>query len=654
VSRRKQISRRVALLLTLFITLSLVVPVNANAATKVWSTTTPIDTYNRPDLPPQFDIERVEVGLFDSDLDQVHFWIQFKNILLPSQFNDGLSSWAGIFIDTNGDDQEDLRIETQPASYTKNYWQSAYASRNCTAVSWMNLDAGNENVWLGFKVSQKCLALPNKFRVQGYADYKSNDNAAFDYAPDGFATIDLGDYYNPKPKVTTAVPFSTSDSGKALANYSSVPENLADLASKLRDSVVTIECVVGTSVGTGTAWAAKVQMPSTNSYQSYLITNYHVISDCIYKGNVDVILNDKSKINGVLAAWDPDNDLAGIYVTTKIEPMLWQGATPLQGGWAGVLGSPKGLPGVLTTGIVSSVDTKDIWMTFTAPINPGNSGGPVFDSVGRVMAVATAKARDSEGFGIGNGVPLLCEVVVRCGSGQSGWTGVSTKVANDYPKKDQNLTLSSDLRTVNSATSPSIQISMSLPGNGQVLAYSTSGLMPVLTSESPLVCTISGMSIFFKSEGTCILRADQSGNNEFNSAEPKRLFIGIYYYKIMKSQSIYAEFVPDTPLNQKTISMRITSSSGLPVDATTDDFNICSIFRQSQVNFEQFVVIFNDVGNCVFTLTQDGNYDFNPAGETYVSFEILPNKTTITCIKGKLTKKVTAINPKCPKGYKKK
>jgi hypothetical protein len=29
-------------------------------------------------------------------------------------------------------------------------------------------------------------------------------------------------------------------------------------------------------------------------------------------------------------------------------------------------------------------------------------------------------------------------------------------------------------------------------------------------------------------------------------------------------------------------------------------------------------------------------------------------KTTITCVKGKLTKKVTAIKPVCPKGYKKK
>jgi membrane protein involved in colicin uptake len=29
-------------------------------------------------------------------------------------------------------------------------------------------------------------------------------------------------------------------------------------------------------------------------------------------------------------------------------------------------------------------------------------------------------------------------------------------------------------------------------------------------------------------------------------------------------------------------------------------------------------------------------------------------KKTIACVKGKLVKKVTAINPKCPKGYKKK
>ena len=32
--------------------------------------------------------------------------------------------------------------------------------------------------------------------------------------------------------------------------------------------------------------------------------------------------------------------------------------------------------------------------------------------------------------------------------------------------------------------------------------------------------------------------------------------------------------------------------------------------------------------------------------------KVAKKKTTITCVKGKLTKKVTAVNPKCPKGYK--
>ena len=626
----------------------------AIAETKVFSTTTPVDTYNRPDLNPQFDIVQVEVGLYDDELDQIHFWIRFKNALLPSQFNDGLRSWAGILIDTNGDDKEDLRMETLNSTYSKNYSQTALASKNCNAVSWMNLDKGSDNVWLGFKVSQKCLGLANKFRVQGYADYKASDNASFDYAPDAFATIDLGDYYNPKPKVSVPVPFSTPDFGPLLSNYSSQPENLANLASRLRDSVVTIECVIGTSVGTGTAWAAKVQMPSGNSSQSYLVTNYHVISDCVAKGSVDVILNNKTKLIGTLASWDPDNDLAGIYISQKLEPMLWQGATPLQGGWAGVLGSPKGLPGVLTTGIVSSVDTKDVWMTFTAPINPGNSGGPVFDSTGRVMAIATAKARDSEGFGIGNGTPLLCEVVIRCGSGQSGWTGVAAKVTNDYPKKSQSLVFSTNLTTVNFAEKDSLSISLTSSGLGDIIAYSSSGLGPVVSSDSPAICQVSGSTVRLLSQGTCILKSNQIGSNDYLSAETKSIFIGIYYFKAPKPQTIYFETIDDVELSEKELGVRIYSTSGLDVITSTDDYNICSIFKDRSF-LNEYLIILNDIGTCIITLSQEGNKDFAAASDQYLIFEILPTmKTKITCTKGKKVKKVTAVNPKCPKGYKKK
>jgi len=41
------------------------------------------------------------------------------------------------------------------------------------------------------------------------------------------------------------------------------------------------------------------------------------------------------------------------------------------------------------------------------------------------------------------------------------------------------------------------------------------------------------------------------------------------------------------------------------------------------------------------------------AAETKAKAVVL-KKTTITCVKGKVTKKVTAVKPRCPVGYKKK
>jgi hypothetical protein len=44
----------------------------------------------------------------------------------------------------------------------------------------------------------------------------------------------------------------------------------------------------------------------------------------------------------------------------------------------------------------------------------------------------------------------------------------------------------------------------------------------------------------------------------------------------------------------------------------------------------------------------------NPYVEPKVTNSSSNKKTTITCIKGIKTKKVIAVNPKCPVGYKKK
>jgi hypothetical protein len=84
----------------------------AEAETKVYSKTSNLDTYNRPDLNFKYDIQKVEVGMYDSDLDMLHFWILFAQPLTSSMFNDNQGSWAGILIDTNNDGNDDIVINT--------------------------------------------------------------------------------------------------------------------------------------------------------------------------------------------------------------------------------------------------------------------------------------------------------------------------------------------------------------------------------------------------------------------------------------------------------------------------------------------------------------------------------------------------------------
>jgi putative serine protease PepD len=80
------------------------------------------------------------------------------------------------------------------------------------------------------------------------------------------------------------------------------------------------------------------------------------------------------------------------------------------------VGSPLGLSGTVTAGIVSAVDrTSRIggvarpMVQTDASINPGNSGGPLVDLAGRVVGVNTSIATTSSragNIGIGFAVPI--------------------------------------------------------------------------------------------------------------------------------------------------------------------------------------------------------------------------------------------------------
>jgi hypothetical protein len=54
------------------------------------------------------------------------------------------------------------------------------------------------------------------------------------------------------------------------------------------------------------------------------------------------------------------------------------------------------------------------------------------------------------------------------------------------------------------------------------------------------------------------------------------------------------------------------------------------------------------------SVEQAGNNEYRAAQSVFINGQVFMDKITISCVKGKTTKKVTAIKPVCPKGYKKK
>jgi hypothetical protein len=114
------------------------------------------------------------------------------------------------------------------------------------------------------------------------------------------------------------------------------------------------------------------------------------------------------------------------------------------------------------------------------------------------------------------------------------------------------------------------------------------------------------------------------------------------------SQEITFTTPQSVPIKNKLARMNFLSTSGLPVLSQESDSSICIVDKN--------LVHFINSGICGITLSQPGNEIYEAAPEKKFTLTILPDETqsTITCTKGKLTKKVTAVKPKCPSGYKKK
>lgn len=176
------------------------------------------------------------------------------------------------------------------------------------------------------------------------------------------------------------------------------------------DSVVTVYVVTDEGSGQGSGFVY--------DDRGHIVTNEHVVE----RGADHMVrFADDSWRSAELVGDDPYTDLAVLQVDDRpdaAQPMPVADDEPRQGQWVAALGSPYGLDGTITAGIVSGVD-RSIPTGFGTPIpatiqtdaaiNPGNSGGPLLDLDGTVVGVNRAKQGDNLGYAIS---PLFVHRVV--------------------------------------------------------------------------------------------------------------------------------------------------------------------------------------------------------------------------------------------------
>lgn len=213
---------------------------------------------------------------------------------------------------------------------------------------------------------------------------------------------------NPGTSSTVTLPtFVTEDSAIE-------PTSVAAIAETVLPTVVSLE-VTGQQNATGSGFVI--------DSSGYILTNNHVIAPAAGGGEVKVYFQDGSEYSGRIVGRNPGFDLAVIKVNATNLPTMPLGDSDkvVVGEPVIAIGSPLGLSGTVTSGIVSafdrpvtaggSGDTAFINAIQTdAAINPGNSGGPLVDSngfaIGVNSAIATLGGSTTGSIGLGFAIPI--------------------------------------------------------------------------------------------------------------------------------------------------------------------------------------------------------------------------------------------------------
>jgi putative serine protease PepD len=239
---------------------------------------------------------------------------------------------------------------------------------------------------------------------------------------------------------------------KVSAGLTRKPGSVADIAARVMPAVVSVEVRVGQAGDTGSG----VVVDGENGY---IVTNNHVISAAagVDGAEIRAVFSDGSGSPARIVGRDPASDVAVLKVAKPglVTASLGDSDKVRVGDPVVAIGSPLGLAGTVTSGIVSALhrpvrlsgegsDTNAVInaVQTDAPINPGNSGGALVDATGAVIGINTAmlavggSGGSGGSTGLGFAIPIdtvrdIAQQLISTGTAVHATLGVNTRSVTD-------------------------------------------------------------------------------------------------------------------------------------------------------------------------------------------------------------------------------
>jgi putative serine protease PepD len=264
----------------------------------------------------------------------------------------------------------------------------------------------------------------------------------------GLAAIAVWEAVETEPAAAPAATSTTASPSEPASSLQS-PSTIAGVVRGALPSVVEVKVEGAAPSDTGPLPTPRVQGLGSGwvfDDQGHVVTNQHVVDGA---ERVTVAFEDGTEVPARVIGTDASTDVAVLELEDppgSLTPLPLGSTSELELGDAVIaIGSPLGLQGTVTAGIVSSLGrdirspngfTIDGAVQTDAALNHGNSGGPLLDLDGRVVGMNAQIASDTgANSGIGYAIPVetvrsIADQLIAGGKVEHPYLGVSIEDAD--------------------------------------------------------------------------------------------------------------------------------------------------------------------------------------------------------------------------------